>query len=114
MFTHLQYGNQFDIMDESLIHYILVIRRNYRPIAYHNYCHAVGVTHAVFTWIVNGLLDPFMDKLELFSMMIAAFNHDIDHRGTNNQVHCPYLVPKDGTNQPLPVLYEFNNGASSL
>lgn len=85
MFKVMESGRIFDILDETLIHYILVVRRNYRPIAYHNFGHAVSVTHMVFIWISSGMLDPFFDKLELFSMMIAALNHDIDHRGTNNQ-----------------------------
>ena len=85
LFTSLSYPDRFDILDDNLLHYILVVRHNYRPVAYHNFSHAVSVTHAVYTWIVNGALDPYMDQLELFSMLVAALNHDIDHRGTNNQ-----------------------------
>ncbi|KAI8911141.1 hypothetical protein EDD86DRAFT_204492 [Gorgonomyces haynaldii] len=85
MFTHLKYGETFDILDDHLVNYILVVRRNYRPVAYHNFAHATSVAHTVYLFILNGLLDPYMDKLELFSMLVAALNHDIDHRGTNNQ-----------------------------
>jgi hypothetical protein len=34
---------------------------------------------------MTGMLDPYFSKLELFSLILAAINHDIDHRGTNNQ-----------------------------
>lgn len=85
MMNNLNYGSKFDIDDGKLIHYLLVVRRNYRPIAYHNHGHAVSVTHAVFIWILSGMLDTIMDPVEQFAMFVAALNHDIDHRGTNNQ-----------------------------
>lgn len=84
-FHCLEYGKSYDILDDTLLHYILVVRRNYRPVAYHNFAHAVSVTQAIFVWITNGMLDPFMDHLEKFAMLLSALNHDIDHRGTNNQ-----------------------------
>ncbi|KAI8911140.1 hypothetical protein EDD86DRAFT_189657 [Gorgonomyces haynaldii] len=85
MFNNLKYPGSFDILNENLVNYLLVVRRNYRPVAYHNFAHATSVTHAIYSWTLNGILDPYMDKLELFSMLVAALNHDIDHRGTNNQ-----------------------------
>jgi dual 3',5'-cyclic-AMP and -GMP phosphodiesterase 11 len=85
MLNTLDYGKCYQILDENLIHYILVVRKNYRPVAYHNFKHAVSVTHCIFYWIMTGMLDPYFSKLELFSLILAALNHDIDHRGTNNQ-----------------------------
>jgi hypothetical protein len=84
MFTIMDYEIEFNIPDMKLVEYILTIRRNYRPVAYHNFGHATSVTHALYLLIVNGALDEYLDKLEMFSMLIAALNHDIDHRGTNN------------------------------
>ncbi|KAJ3307440.1 cGMP-specific 3',5'-cyclic phosphodiesterase [Kappamyces sp. JEL0829] len=84
MFASLQYDKQYDIPDFKLIDYLLTVRRNYRPVAYHNFTHAVSVTHALYTLVVNGVLDPYLSKLDMFSMLVAALNHDIDHRGTNN------------------------------
>jgi hypothetical protein len=85
MFNSLGYGKRFQILDDNIIQYVLVVRKNYRPVAYHNFKHAISVTQCIFFWIMTGMLDPYFSKLELFSIIIAALNHDIDHRGTNNQ-----------------------------
>ena len=85
MFRDLSYGRVYGIPDEKLINYILTVRKNYRPVAYHNFTHAVSVTHGLYTLIVNGVLDGILDHIEMFAMFVACLNHDIDHRGTNNQ-----------------------------
>ncbi|KAI8902955.1 hypothetical protein BC833DRAFT_4356 [Globomyces pollinis-pini] len=84
MFLSLAYDKTYRIPDIKLVEYILTVRHNYRPVVYHNFTHAISVTHGLYVLIINGVLDKYFDKLELFSMMIAALNHDIDHRGTNN------------------------------
>ena len=78
IFLNLQYEKTFEINDIKLVDYILTVRRNYRPIAYHNFTHAVSVTHGLFVFIVNGILDTYFTKLEMFSMLVACLNHDID------------------------------------
>ena len=78
MFSLLQYDKTFEIADMKLVDYLLTVRRNYRPVAYHNFTHAVSVTHGLYVMIVNGLLDAYFSKLELFSMLVACLNHDID------------------------------------
>jgi GAF domain-containing protein len=84
MFMIQGYDKGYEIPDLKLVDYILTVRSNYRPVAYHNFTHAVSVTHSLYVMIVNGMLDNYMDRLEMFSMFVAALNHDIDHRGTNN------------------------------
>lgn len=78
MFGMLQYDKSYDIPDFQLVDYLLTVRRSYRPIAYHNFTHAVSVTHGLFVLVVNGVLDEYFSKLELFSMLVACLNHDID------------------------------------
>ncbi|KAI8925946.1 hypothetical protein BC831DRAFT_400568 [Entophlyctis helioformis] len=85
MFVDLSYGKRYDIPNEKLINYILTVRKNYRPVPYHNFTHAVSVTHAFYTLVVDGTLDGLLDHLERFAVFVACLNHDIDHRGTNNQ-----------------------------
>ena len=87
LFRITNYEKEYDIDVKQLIEYILTIRRNYRPVAYHNFTHGVSVAHTLFLFIVNGVLDEYFDKLDLFAMLVAALNHDIDHRGTNNNFH---------------------------
>ena len=85
MFKALDYPKKFQIEEKKLIPYILTVRKNYRPILYHNFGHAVSVAHAMFLLILHTDITKMLSDLELFSMFIGALNHDIDHRGTNNQ-----------------------------
>ncbi|KAJ3279886.1 cGMP-specific 3',5'-cyclic phosphodiesterase [Borealophlyctis nickersoniae] len=85
MFLDLDYSARFRVPVEKWIRYVLTVKRNYRPVAYHNFTHAVSVAHTVYLLITLGALEGILDEIEQFSMFVAALNHDIDHRGTNNQ-----------------------------
>ncbi|KAH9245059.1 hypothetical protein BASA81_017476 [Batrachochytrium salamandrivorans] len=85
MFLDLSYGSRYSLPDEKVINYVLTVRKNYRPVTYHNFTHAVSVTHAFYSLVVNGVLDGILDPIEQYAMFVACLNHDIDHRGTNNQ-----------------------------
>ncbi|KAJ3127000.1 cGMP-specific 3',5'-cyclic phosphodiesterase [Nowakowskiella sp. JEL0407] len=85
MYLDLPFANKYAIPEEKLTRYILTLRKNYRHNAYHNFTHAVSVTHAVYQMITNFGLNEELEDVELFSMFWAALNHDIDHRGKNNQ-----------------------------
>ncbi|KAI9188461.1 uncharacterized protein BJ171DRAFT_420001 [Polychytrium aggregatum] len=84
MFKDLGYPQKYEISDQKLLTYALTIRRNYRDNAYHNFTHAVAVSHAIYYLAKTGISRKYLEEIEEFSMLLAAFNHDIDHRGTNN------------------------------
>ncbi|KAJ3058187.1 cGMP-specific 3',5'-cyclic phosphodiesterase, partial [Quaeritorhiza haematococci] len=85
MFHDLGYHSLFSIPEQKLIQYTLTVRKNYRRNAYHNFTHAVSVTHMLYSLIIHFDIRAIFDETELYAMFIAALNHDIDHRGTNNQ-----------------------------
>ncbi|KAJ3048390.1 cGMP-specific 3',5'-cyclic phosphodiesterase, partial [Rhizophlyctis rosea] len=85
MFVDMGFAERFEIPTEKWDRYVLTVRKNYRPVAYHNFVHAVSVAHLVYWLVKSGTLEGYADDIEQFSMFIAALNHDIDHRGTNNQ-----------------------------
>ncbi len=79
------------------------MKKNYRPVTYHNWRHAFNVAQMMFAMFkvsqqslsTSGLIFGFLHyqsgnvaskltKLEQFAMLIACFCHDLDHRGTNN------------------------------
>ncbi|KAJ1549564.1 cGMP-specific 3',5'-cyclic phosphodiesterase [Cladochytrium tenue] len=91
----------------ELARYVLTVRRAYRPVAYHNFLHAAGVMHGVHYLVVGGsraggdkssatmtaaaataagrrAAALGLDRVEALAMLVAALNHDVDHRGTNN------------------------------
>ena len=59
-------------------------KKNYRPVKYHNWRHALNVCQTMFTMLKTGKMDRFMDDLEVFGLLVACLCHDLDHRGTNN------------------------------
>lgn len=94
---------RFNIPPERLCKLILSLRKNYRPVPYHNYIHAVCVVHSLYTYAIHTSLRDIIDPLTLLGMLIACLCHDVDHRGTNNDFQI-------STNSPLAHIY----GSSSV
>ena len=70
----------------------------YRQNAYHNFQHAVDVTHTVYRYVVLTEPRTHVTQTEKFSLMIAALAHDLDHPGVSNA----FLV---NTRDPLATVY---------
>jgi len=61
-------------------------RTTYRENSYHNFHHAFCVTRETAVFIIRlGLASAGFSKKELFTILIAALVHDVDHPGTNNE-----------------------------
>ncbi|KAJ3076681.1 hypothetical protein HDU98_001143 [Podochytrium sp. JEL0797] len=85
MFEDLGFRTKYQIPQDKMAQYILTVRKNYRGNQYHNFTHATCVAHAIFLLAKQNVLSDFgFSETEIYGMFIAAFNHDIDHRGTNN------------------------------
>ena len=48
-----------------LCRWILSVRKNYRPVKYHNWRHALNVCQTMYTVLRTGKMDRFMDDLEV-------------------------------------------------
>jgi len=72
----------------------------YNPakVPYHNWYHAVDVTHCVFRLLNTCATERFLSNLERFSLITSALCHDIGHPGQNN----PFLVE---TSHELAIRY---------
>lgn len=55
---------------------------------YHNWYHAVDVTHCVFRLLNLCATERFLSNVERFALITSALCHDIGHPGLNN----PFLV----------------------
>ncbi|EER13806.1 calcium/calmodulin-stimulated cyclic nucleotide phosphodiesterase, putative [Perkinsus marinus ATCC 50983] len=55
---------------------------------YHNWYHAVDVTHTVYRYLVLSKGMAFFQPLDCLAVLLAAVVHDIGHPGVNN----PYLI----------------------
>uniref|UniRef100_A0A1Y1MPH6 Phosphodiesterase n=1 Tax=Photinus pyralis TaxID=7054 RepID=A0A1Y1MPH6_PHOPY len=98
MFLECNLVQQFHIPYEVLCRWILSVKKNYRPVKYHNWRHALNVAQTMFAMFKTGKMERFMSDLEILGMLVACLCHDLDHRGTNNAFQTK-------TESPLAILY---------
>ncbi|EFX88338.1 hypothetical protein DAPPUDRAFT_311486 [Daphnia pulex] len=98
MFIHCDLINIFRIPYKVLCRWILSVKKNYRPVKYHNWRHALNVAQTMFALLKTGKMEQFMTDLDILSLLIACLCHDLDHRGTNNAFQSKVM-------SPLAVLY---------
>ncbi|XP_036323196.1 cGMP-specific 3',5'-cyclic phosphodiesterase [Rhagoletis pomonella] len=98
MFLQCNLVAQFQIPYEVLCRWVLSVRKNYRPVKYHNWRHALNVAQTMFAMLKTGKMERFMTDLEILGLLVACLCHDLDHRGTNNAFQTK-------TESPLAILY---------
>ncbi|XP_036234287.2 cGMP-specific 3',5'-cyclic phosphodiesterase [Bactrocera oleae] len=98
MFVQCNLVSKFQIPYEVLCRWVLSVRKNYRPVKYHNWRHALNVAQTMFAMLKTGKMERFMTDLEILGLLVACLCHDLDHRGTNNAFQTK-------TESPLAILY---------
>ncbi|KAL0277369.1 UNVERIFIED_CONTAM: hypothetical protein PYX00_004686 [Menopon gallinae] len=98
MFMQCNLINQFHIPYNVLCRWVLSVKKNYRPVKYHNWRHALNVAQTMFAMLKTGKMERFMKDLEILGLLVACLCHDLDHRGTNNAFQTK-------TESPLAILY---------
>lgn len=63
--------------------FIDLIQQEYLPNPYHNYMHALDVTHTVFRYMTFMCAEQIFSMQEQFSLLVAALSHDVGHPGFN-------------------------------
>ena len=54
-----------DLYFQTLCRWVLSVKKNYRPVSYHNWRHALNVCQTMFTVLRTGKMDRFMDDIEV-------------------------------------------------
>nr|KAF7439472.1 hypothetical protein H0235_001863 [Vespula pensylvanica] len=98
MFEQCNLIHKFHIPYDILCRWILSVKKNYRPVKYHNWRHALNVAQTMFAMLKTGKMEQFMTDLEILGLLVACLCHDLDHRGTNNAFQTK-------TESPLAILY---------
>ncbi|CAH1730741.1 unnamed protein product [Chironomus riparius] len=98
MFVDFNLVGQFHIPYDVLCRWILSVKKNYRPVKYHNWRHGFNVAQTMFAMMKTGKMERFMKDLEILGLLVACLCHDLDHRGTNNAFQLK-------TDSPLAILY---------
>ncbi|KAH9491526.1 cGMP-specific 3',5'-cyclic phosphodiesterase [Bulinus truncatus] len=93
MFLDANLISQFKVPYETMCRWVCTVRKNYRPVTYHNWRHAFNVCQTMFTMLYTGELRPKFDAVEVFALMAACLCHDLDHRGTNNAFQVKVASP---------------------
>lgn len=84
MFLHGDLLSKFKIPYEKMTKFILSVKKNYRPVIYHNWRHAFNVAQTMFSVFYTGQMNTWFKDLEILVLLVACLCHDLDHRGTNN------------------------------
>lgn len=90
--------HDFSHIFQVLCRWTLSVKKNYRPVKYHNWRHALNVAQTMFAMLKTGKMERFMSDLEILGLLVACLCHDLDHRGTNNAFQTK-------TESPLAILY---------
>ncbi|EEB10808.1 cAMP/cGMP cyclic nucleotide phosphodiesterase, putative [Pediculus humanus corporis] len=98
MFMECNLIKHFQIPYNVLCRWVLSVKKNYRPVKYHNWRHALNVAQTMFAMLKTGKMERFMTDLEILGLLVACLCHDLDHRGTNNAFQTK-------TESPLAILY---------
>ncbi|XP_076045128.1 dual 3',5'-cyclic-AMP and -GMP phosphodiesterase 11A-like isoform X3 [Oratosquilla oratoria] len=102
MFKDLGLASRLRIDRETLLRWILTVKRNYRNVPYHNWRHAFNVAQVMFSLLVTCNMKETFSELECLAMFVGCLCHDLDHRGTNNAF-------QEKTGSALALLYGTQN-----
>ncbi|XP_062615752.1 cGMP-dependent 3',5'-cyclic phosphodiesterase-like isoform X1 [Saccostrea cucullata] len=85
MFEDLGFNSRWRIRKDTLVRFVLMVKKGYRNPPYHNWTHAFAVAHFCYLCVKNLNLQHSLDDIELLALFVSCLCHDLDHRGTNNQ-----------------------------
>ncbi|XP_067122627.1 cGMP-dependent 3',5'-cyclic phosphodiesterase-like isoform X2 [Centruroides vittatus] len=85
MFEDLGMIQHWRIPKLTLARFILMVKKGYRDLPYHNWMHAFSVAHFCYLLLkITNLQETHLMALECFTLFVACICHDLDHRGTTN------------------------------
>ncbi|CAF2588939.1 unnamed protein product [Rotaria sp. Silwood2] len=93
MFVELDLPKKFRIPHDVICRWVLSVKKNYRPVIYHNWRHAFNVAQTMFSMLTTGGMNVCMSDFERIGLLIACLSHDLDHRGTNNAFQAKVDAP---------------------
>ncbi|DBA04017.1 TPA: hypothetical protein N0F65_009364 [Lagenidium giganteum] len=73
----------FRIPNDKFATFLSHVASHYRANPYHNFQHAFQVTHCAYT-MIRRECSAYFSSVDIFTMLVAALCHDIDHPGNNN------------------------------
>ena len=77
--------DRLKITTSEFLRFLRLVRSLYIHNDYHNYQHAVDVLQSTFFILTTGSFVEKSCDLEVFSLLLASYCHDIRHPGCSNQ-----------------------------
>ncbi|XP_043206376.1 dual 3',5'-cyclic-AMP and -GMP phosphodiesterase 11-like, partial [Amphibalanus amphitrite] len=84
---------RFRIDQTVFCRWLMSVKKNYRPVTYHNWRHAFNVCQMMYTILKKTQWWSRLGDLECFGLLIACLCHDLDHRGTTNSFQAKVSSP---------------------
>jgi len=84
MFDTLGLIEHFKIPRTIMQKFLLKVRERYRPVPFHNYNHAFNVAQSLYFFLTTCKAKEKFNQIELLSLLVSAFCHDVDHPGLSN------------------------------
>eukprot|EP00002_Diphylleia_rotans_P022144 TRINITY_DN4337_c0_g1_i3.p1 TRINITY_DN4337_c0_g1~~TRINITY_DN4337_c0_g1_i3.p1 ORF type:complete len:1502 (-),score=336.03 TRINITY_DN4337_c0_g1_i3:3170-7675(-) len=98
IFDHFKFMDLFHIPGDKLRSFILSVRSHYRKNPFHNFYHAFTVIQITYLILVKTDVMQYLSNLDIFSLLLAALCHDLEHPGVNNSFEV-------NSHSPLALLY---------
>lgn len=87
-------GDAFGFDEAALGRFIRVCENRYHNNPYHNWRHAVTVTHSLFLLLTASLeIKNWASPLDMLAALLSAIVHDLEHGGVNNTFHVHTASP---------------------
>eukprot|EP01103_Thecamoeba_quadrilineata_P018924 TRINITY_DN7468_c0_g1_i1.p1 TRINITY_DN7468_c0_g1~~TRINITY_DN7468_c0_g1_i1.p1 ORF type:complete len:574 (-),score=106.58 TRINITY_DN7468_c0_g1_i1:177-1898(-) len=90
--------NHFNIDEDKLKNFMMLIDDGYRQNPYHNSLHAADVAQTIHYYLTTGGLSTLLTEADIMSMLVAAIIHDYKHPGLTNK----FLID---TTDPISIIY---------
>lgn len=65
--------DDFGILQKVLCRWVLSVKKNYRPVKYHNWRHALNVAQTMFSLLKTGRMEQFMTDLDARLSLCTQF-----------------------------------------
>nr|BCL77501.1 bifunctional adenylyl cyclase/cAMP phosphodiesterase [Anthoceros agrestis] len=98
IFKKLDLFETFALQPQKFRAFVRGMVARYQPNPYHNFRHACDVLHATYMLLTTCAARHMLNAIEIFSIVLAALCHDVDHPGLTNS----FLIT---TYDPLALRY---------
>lgn len=84
LFAYFHVFDRLDVDIDRFRTFLASVHANYRRNPFHNFAHSFSVTQMLFLFLDKGEVSVQLELMDIFTLLVAAVCHDLDHPGLNN------------------------------